>query len=228
MYGAAGGDDEVTEEAPLMPLTHYATSKVRSEEDLAALADGDFSPVFLRNATAYGASPAIRADLVVNNLAGFAVHSGQVRILSDGTPWRPLVHILDMSLAAACALEAPREAIHGEAFNIAPRGENYQIRDVARIVAEAVPGAELSIATDASPDARSYRVSFDKAHEQLPGFAPRWRVPDGVAQVRDHWTALGLEGEGWLARPYTRLAQLKHLGDTGQVDAELRLVGAPA
>ncbi len=225
MYGAAGGDDEVTEEAPLAPLTHYATSKVRSEEDLERLADSDFSPVFLRNATAYGASAALRADVVVNNLTGFAHHDGEVRIMSDGTPWRPLVHIGDMSLAAACALEAPREAIHNEPFNIAPVGENYQIRDLAQIVAEAVPGSEVSIASDASPDARSYRVSFTKAAERLPGFEPTWNVPKGVVDVRDWYEGARL-GQDWLGRPWVRLKQLSHLSESGAVDGDLRFTGS--
>lgn len=226
MYGAAGGEDEVTELAPLRPLTHYATSKVRSEEDLERLADSEFSPIFLRNATAYGASPALRTDLVVNNLTGHAWHAGEVRIMSDGTPWRPLVHIRDMSLAAACALEAPREAIHAEAFNIAPEGENYQVRDVARIVAETVPGSKVSIASDASPDARSYRVSFRKAQEGLPGFRPEWNVARGAEQVREQYERLGLTGDAWQGRPFVRLKQLGHLTETGGVDAELRMVGA--
>ena len=225
MYGAAGGDDEVTEDAPLKPLTHYATSKVKSEEDLSKLADSNFSPVFLRNATAYGASPALRADVVVNNLTGFAYHDGEVRIMSDGTPWRPLVHIGDMSLAAACALEAPREAIHNEPFNIAPEGENYQIRDLAKIVADTVPGSEVSIASDASPDARSYRVSFKKSAAGLPGFEPTWNVPKGAVDVRDWFQGAGL-GQAWLDRPWVRLKQLRHLSETGAVDSELRFTGS--
>ena len=162
MYGASSNGDLVDETAPLRPLTAYAESKARAEEALAEIADDDFSPVFLRNATAYGASPRLRLDLVLNNLVGWAYTTGRVRILSDGTPWRPLVHVEDIARALVPALEAPREAVHGEAFNVGAEADNYQVRDLAEIVARTVDGSVVEYAGAGDPDPRSYRVDFGK------------------------------------------------------------------
>ncbi|MGH7349472.1 MAG: NAD-dependent epimerase/dehydratase family protein, partial [Candidatus Rokuibacteriota bacterium] len=160
MYGAAGGDDLLSEEAPLRPLTPYAISKVRTEEDVSKLADRSFSPVFMRNATAYGLSPRLRADVVLNNLVCWAHTTGRIRIMSDGTPWRPIVHVQDIARAFAAALSAPREAIHNQAFNVGANGENYQVRELAEIVRDTVPGCAVEYADGAGPDPRSYRVNF--------------------------------------------------------------------
>ena len=177
LYGAAG-QDAVTEEAPFNPVTPYGRAKVDAEAGIHALAGDGFSPVSLRNATVYGASPRLRFDLVVNNLTAWAVATGAIRMLSDGTPWRPLVHVEDVAAAVVAALEAPREAVHDQAFNVGREGENYQIRDVAAIVGEEVPGCRVTFADGASPDTRSYRVSFAKIAERLPDWRPTWTVRD--------------------------------------------------
>lgn len=193
-YGAAG-DAFATEESPLHPLTAYARSKMLTEMTVRELATPHFSPVFLRNATAYGDSPRLRTDLVVNNLAAQAFTTGRVVIRSDGTPWRPLVHVRDIAAAFIAALEAPREAVHNETFNIGRTSENYQVRDVANLVAEALPGTRIEYASGAAPDARNYRVSFAKAEDRLPGFAPRWTVRDGVFELLEAFAHAELRAE---------------------------------
>src|SRR5438093_1890675 len=180
LYGAAGGDRMLDEHAAFNPITAYGVSKVLVEQDVARLADDGFSPTFFRNATAYGASPRLRADVVVNNLVGVAYTTGEVFIQSDGTPWRPLVHVEDISRAFLAALAAPREIVHNEAFNVGSTQENYQIRDVAEIVREVVPGSEVTFADGAGPDIRDYRVSFEKL-SQTVGFHTSWRVRLGSA-----------------------------------------------
>ncbi|HVY33657.1 MAG TPA: NAD(P)-dependent oxidoreductase [Caulobacteraceae bacterium] len=222
IYGAAGGAAALTEAAPLEPVSAYAVSKARSEEGLAALADDAFSPVFMRNATAYGLGPRPRFDLVVNNLAGWAFTTGTVRVMSDGSPWRPLTHIEDISLAAICACEAPREAVHAQAFNIGRADANYQVKDIAQAVQAAFPGSQLLITGETGGDPRSYRVDFSKALSGLPGFAPQWTLERGVAEVADWLKAEGLKGEAFDSRLFIRLKQLQYEMAAGRLDARLR------
>ena len=226
MYGASGTDELMTEDAPLRPLTAYAESKVRAEEALAELADADFDPVFLRNATAYGASPRVRLDVVLNNLAAWAFTSGQVRIMSDGTPWRPLVHVRDIAAATAAALVAPAERVSGEAFNVGADSENYRVSELADIVHETVPACEIAYAEDASPDPRSYRVDFSKLAETLPDARPAWTARDGARELLEAFRAIGLKSEGF--ETFTRLARLKSLLAERRLDRELRWVTEPA
>ncbi|MBH0774740.1 SDR family oxidoreductase [Nocardia sp. NEAU-351] len=224
VYGAAG-DGLVAESAPLRPLTPYAQSKVRVEDDLVALADGDFSPVFLRNATAFGFSPRLRADIVLNNLVGHAVLDGVVKVLSDGTPWRPLVHAEDIARAFARCLDAPVEAIHCRAYNIGAEVNNLTVADIAHAVAEVVPGAEVLITGESGADPRSYRVDFSAARREL-GFEALWSVADGAAELATEYCARGLTAADFTGR-FVRLARLRALGEQGEIDAELRRV-APA
>jgi nucleoside-diphosphate-sugar epimerase len=224
LYGAAG-QDAVTEEAPFRPVTPYGQAKVDAEAGLRALASDAFSPVFLRNATVYGVSPKLRFDLVVNNLTAWAVATGAIRMLSDGTPWRPLVHVQDVARAVIAALEAPREAVHNQAFNVGRDGENYRIRDVAAIVGEEVPGCHVTFADGASPDARSYRVSFAKIAERLPVWRPTWTVRDGVGEVRDALAGLDLQPDIFEGPRYSRIARLRALLDMGALGPDLRWTG---
>jgi len=221
MYGRSG-DGLVDETAPLRPLTHYARSKVRVEEDLVALADETFSPVFLRNATAYGLSPRLRLDLVLNNLAAWAFTTGKVLIKSDGTPWRPVVHVEDIARAFLALAEAPREVVHARAFNVGSNAENYRVRDLAEAVARAVPGSRVEYADGAGPDPRSYRVDFTKIERAVPGFRPRWTAERGAAQLYEGFLRAGLTRERFEGRLYTRLRQLRHLIDSGRLDETLR------
>jgi nucleoside-diphosphate-sugar epimerase len=218
VYGRSH-EEIVTETSPLNPQTDYARCKMLDEREIAALADDRFSPTFLRNATAYGASPRMRFDLVVNNLAGLAWTTRRIALVSDGTPWRPIVHLLDISAAFRAALEAPRDAVHNEIFNIGRTEENYQIREIADQVADVFPGCEVSVgATD--PDQRSYRVSFEKAARLLPGFTCAWNLRRGAVQLRELFERVQLTSEMFKFRPYTRLTQLKHLIDEGRLDAD--------
>jgi nucleoside-diphosphate-sugar epimerase len=223
LYGAAG-DSMLDENAEFNPITTYGLSKVLVERDVAKLADANFSPIFFRNATAYGVSPRLRADIVVNNLVGLAFTTGEVVIQSDGTPWRPLVHIEDISRAFLAGLEAPRDAIHNQAFNIGNTNENYQIRDVADMVREVVPDCTVKYMEGGGPDPRCYRVNCDKAASSLPGFRTHWTVRRGVEELYQAYRANHLTAEGFSR--YYRLARIKaHLSE-GRLDASLKWLAA--
>jgi nucleoside-diphosphate-sugar epimerase len=220
VYGVADGAEPMTESSPTNPQTAYAVCKTLVERDVSAMAGADFTPTFLRNATAYGASPRMRFDIVLNNLCGIAATTGKIVMTSDGTPWRPLVHVLDICEAIACALEAPRDAVHGEVFNVGHDADNYQVREIAQIVADVYPGCELSFGP-AGGDNRSYKVSFANIHSQLPGFRCSWDARKGAAQLRKVFDRIGLDAALFQARPFTRLKQLKYLTGTGQLDPKL-------
>ena len=221
MYGASDSDDLLDESAPLRPLTAYAESKVRAEERLADIGDGDFVVVSMRNATVYGASPRLRLDIVLNNLAGWAHTTGRIRLLSDGRSWRPLIHVRDLSRVARLMLEAPDEMVRGEAFNVGSADQNYLIRDLAAVLAE-VTGCEIELASDASPDPRSYRVDFSKLATAFPDLRFEWDSRRGAEELIDAYRALPLTPELFEGRRYVRLRQLKHLLDSGALEEGLR------
>jgi nucleoside-diphosphate-sugar epimerase len=221
MYGASG-EELVTEEAPLRPLTAYAESKVRSEEGLSQLADDSFSPIYLRCATAYGASPRQRLDIVLNNLTAWAFTTGAVRILSDGMAWRPVVHVRDIARAVADVLAAPRAAVHDEAFNVGADAENYRVRELAEAVREAVPGASVEYGDRSDPDPRSYRVSFAKLRGAIPSFRTDWTIAQGAEELAGAYAAARLSLADFEGDRYVRLRQLRRLLDEGALDERLR------
>src|SRR5262245_23488354 len=221
-YGAAGSG-LLDESATFNPVTPYGHSKVLVERDVAALADPTFSPTFLRNTTAYGVSPRMRFDLVLNNLVAWATTTGRVYIKSDGTPWRPIVHIEDISRAFIAALRAPREVVHNQAFNVGRSDENYQIRDLANIVKEIVPGCEIEYAPDGAPDKRCYRVDFSKIGQVLPEFQPRWTASSGAQQLFKTYETVGLRLADFEGPKFNRIDHLKLLLRNGIVDGSLRL-----
>jgi nucleoside-diphosphate-sugar epimerase len=221
LYGAAG-ETWIDESAAFNPVTPYGESKVLAERDIGLLADDSFSPSFLRNATAHGLSPRHRGDLVINNLTAFAFATGEVLMQSDGTPWRPLVHIEDIARAFLGLLEAPRERVHGEAFNIGADEENYQIRDLARIVEEVVPDSRIAFAAGAGPDKRSYRVSFAKFARAFPELRPQWTVRASVEQMLAAYRDNDLRIEDFEGSRFMRIARLKELTAEGRLDETLR------
>lgn len=220
-YGAAG-DDLLDEQAAFNPVTPYGHSKVLVERDLAHLADDSFSPTYLRNATAYGVSPRLRFDLVLNNLVAWAVTTGRVFIKSDGTPWRPIVHIEDIARAFLAVLHAPRELVHNQAFNVGQTSENYRVRELADIVAETVPGCTIEYAADGGPDTRCYRVSCDKIARVLPEFKPQWNARRGAQELYEAYTRVGLALDEFEGPRYKRIDHIKLLLAEGRLDPALR------
>ena len=217
VYGVAESDF-VDETSPVNPQTAYAICKTLVERDLRPMADDRFSPTFLRNATAYGASPHMRFDIVLNNLSGLAWTTKEIRMTSDGTPWRPLVHGLDICRAIIAVLEAPREAVHNEVFNVGDTRHNYRVKEIAEIVAETFPGCRLSFGAP-SPDNRSYRVSFEKIRKHLPDFQCAWDARRGARQLYELFRKIDMPPEVFQHRTFTRLKQLEHLIRTKQLDS---------
>ncbi len=220
-YGA-GGQDWLNEESDFNPVTPYGVSKVKVEQEVSQLADDNFSPTFLRNATAYGVSPRLRFDLVLNNLVAWAFTKGLVYIKSDGTPWRPIVHIEDISRAFIAVLEAPTELVHNEAFNVGRNEDNYQIRDLAQIVKETVPNCRVEYAPDAGPDKRCYRVDCSKRAKVFPNFKPQWNARKGAEELYQVYQKVGLTLEEFEGTKYQRIAHIKYLISNELLDGELR------
>jgi nucleoside-diphosphate-sugar epimerase len=220
VYGAAG-TAAVAEDAELFPVTSYGEAKVAAERELSLLTDDAFSPVYLRNATAYGASPRLRLDIVVNNLTAAAMTAGEVRLESDGSPWRPLVHVEDICRAFLAVLEAPRELVHDEAFNVGRAQDSVQIHDVAEMVRDAVPGSKVSFADGAGPDLRDYRVDFAKLNETFPDLKFRWRVPDGVGELVRAYTEHGMTYDDFTSSKFVRLRRIRELLSAGLIDEML-------
>ncbi len=220
-YGA-GGLDFLDEHAAFNPVTPYGVSKVRVESALESLADADFSPTYLRASTAYGMSPLIRFDLVINNLTAWAFTEGLVYLKSDGSPWRPVVHVEDIARSYIAALEAPRELIHDQAFNVGTTTENYQIRELAEMVREVVPNCRIEYAPDAGPDTRCYRVDCNKIARTLHGFKPQWTARRGIEELYQAYKAVGLTLDDFEGERYKRIAHVKRLVSDGALDHELR------
>jgi nucleoside-diphosphate-sugar epimerase len=218
VYGAGAGDF-LDETAPPNPQTAYAECKVLVERDLGKMAGADFCPVFLRNATAYGPSPRMRFDIVINDLCALAWTTRRIAMVSDGSPWRPVVHVDDICEAIACALVAPEKAVRGKIFNVGQSSENYRVRDIAKIVAAEFPGCEVVVGPP-SRDTRSYRVNFDRIHRELPGFKCRYTARDGARQLHEIFERIEMQPETYQFRAFTRLKQLNYLRKTGQLDAD--------
>jgi nucleoside-diphosphate-sugar epimerase len=226
LYGAAEGDALLTEEASFNPVTPYGRSKVDAEAALSVLASDRFSPMYLRNATAYGFAPRLRGDLVVNELVARAYVDGRIQLNSDGTAWRPLVHVEDISRAFIAMLEAPREAVHNQAFNIGSTGENYTVREIAQAVCDAVPGSQVTFGAGAGTDQRSYRVSFDRFARAFPKAVPQWTLQAGIRQLLEAYVEYGITLDELLRTKYTRIAWLMQHRAAGRLDPSLRWVPA--
>jgi nucleoside-diphosphate-sugar epimerase len=220
LYGKAG-DEALTEEADFNPITAYAKSKVMTEREILPMADSGFCVTSMRNATAYGISPKLRMDLVVNDLVGWAIVTKQIKILSDGTPWRPLVHAEDIARAFIAVIEAPVKNVSGEAFNVGQDSENFQVKDIARMVGEVIPGCEIVITGEHGSDSRSYRVDFGKIKRMLPEFKPRWTLREGIKEVYEAYKTYGMDNEKFMGRYFVRLRQIQFLMDSGKVNNEL-------
>jgi nucleoside-diphosphate-sugar epimerase len=221
IYGAAG-EKILDESAEFNPVTPYGRSKVLVEQGISQLAGPTFSPVYLRNATAYGVSPRLRCDLVLNNLVAWAFTTGRIHIKSDGTPWRPLVHIEDISRAFLAALEASAELVHNQAFNVGRSEENYQIRDLAEIVRQTVPGCKIEYAADGGPDKRCYRVDFGRITKVLPAFKPAWDARKGAQELYDAYQTVGLRPESFEGARYMRISHIQALLASGRLNPSLR------
>lgn len=221
MYGVAAGDEALTENAPFAPATAYAKSKVMVEKELATLADRNFCVTSLRNGTAYGISPKLRVDLVVNNLVGWAIATGEIKIMSDGTPWRPLIHAEDIARAFVAVIEAPSEAVNGQAFNTGANEENYRVHDIAEIIRNVLPHCRIAITGEHGADSRTYRVNFDKIKKRLPQFQPAWTLNKGVEQIVESYRRYGMHEGEFSSRRFIRLKQIKYLLERQLIDSEM-------